>query len=219
MSNSISDCKHINQVVCEREGNIVCTDCCLVISDHVYLDKSDSFYTNQKHETQNEILEILERLNISQTHAESVKKNMLKFCEEGKNNRKNSSDVLAASIYKTFNSDCNVLSIKDISAVSGVSKKKIAKIDKSIHILKSEHVLEKYCNLNNLDYKNYTVIKGELYKYKILGHNPLTLVGSVIYMHCKKNKIKTSMKNISQTLGISSISIQRFIKNELSYRC
>lgn len=219
MSNSISDCKHLNQVICEREGSIVCTDCCLVTSDHIYLDESDFFHANQKHKTQNEILEILERLNLSQTHAESIKKNMFKLCEEKKNTRKNSNDVLAASIYKTFNSDGNVISIKDISAVSGVSKKKITKIDKSIHILKSEHVLEKYCSLNNLDYKNYTVIKGELYKYKILGHNPLTLVGSVIYMHCKKNKIKTSMKNISQTLGISSISIQRFIKNELSYRC
>ena len=88
MSNSISDCKHLNQVICEREGNIVCTDCCLVTSDHIYLDKSDFFHTNQKYETQNEILEILERLNLSQTHAESIKKNMFKLCEEKKTSEK-----------------------------------------------------------------------------------------------------------------------------------
>lgn len=78
--------------------------------------------------------------------------------------------------------------------------------------------MKKYCKINNLDFKNYAVIKEDLKKYKILGHNPLTLVGSVIYMHCKKNKIKRSMKDIAQSLGISIVSIQRFIKNELSFR-
>lgn len=233
MFNSISDCKHINTVVDEREGSIICSDCALVTSEHLFLCsnvtssftqqyKTENYNVtsslSQQYKTENEILEILERLNLSSTYAENVKKNMRKISIK-RNNRSISNDVLAASIFKTFNSEKNTLSIGDVSAVSGVSKKKIAKLDKSIHILKSEHILEKYCCLNNLDYKNYTVIKEELYKYKVLGHNPLTLVGSLIYMHCKRNKIKNSMKNISQTLNISPISIQRFLKNELSYRC
>jgi|YelNatPaOPRAMG01_1025707.scaffolds.fasta_scaffold20455_4 transcription initiation factor TFIIIB Brf1 subunit/transcription initiation factor TFIIB len=218
MSYKFSECQHVNQIDDPREGITVCTTCGLVINDQFfqYEDvKKETFQETTK--LQNDILEILERLNFSRNHVESIEKNIREITYKGK--RASKKEVLAASVYKSLNKESNVLSIKDVEAVSGVSKKKINNLDSSIHILKAENVLEKYCNLNNLDYKNYTVIKENMYRYKILGHNPLTLVGSVIYMHCRKNKIKTSMKKISETLGISTISIQRFIKNELSFRC
>jgi len=218
MSCSISSCKHINQFDDIREGISVCLTCGLVLSDQIFLhDECVKSPFLQNTCLQEDILEILERLNFSKIHVESIEKNIKKITSKKKYVNKN--DVLAACVYKTLNKENNVLSLQDIASVSGVSKKKINILDDSIHILKAENVLEKYCKLNNLDYKNYTVIKENMYGYKILGHNPHTLVGSVIYMHCKKNKIKTSMKKIAQTLGISTISIQRFIKNELSFRC
>lgn len=217
MSASFFNCKHINQITDEREGTLVCVDCGLVLSEHVFLYDNDYNSSHTKNESvlQNEISEILERLNLPQSYIENVEENF-KSITTKKNINLNT--ILAASVYKTFNKEKNTLSIKDVSAASGISARKISSFNKSIHILKTENILEKYCKINNLDFKNYAVIKEDLKKYKILGHNPLTLVGSVIYMHCKKNKIKRSMKDIAQSLGISIVSIQRFIKNELSFR-
>jgi transcription initiation factor TFIIIB Brf1 subunit/transcription initiation factor TFIIB len=219
MSHTIFDCKHVLRIDDMREGTEVCMDCGLVLNDKIFVNHESVFYeeivnTNVK----SEIIEMLERLNLPKIFAENIEKTANSMISEDKV-KKNLTTVVASSMYKTINRNKVSISIKDVSAVSGVSEKKILGMDKSIHILESENVLEKYCTLNNLDYKNYTVIKENLKKYKVLGHNPLTLVGAVIYMHCKKNKIKTSMKSISQTLGISTISIQRFIKNELSFRC
>lgn len=217
MSTSIFNCKHINQVTDEREGTLVCVDCGLVLSEFVFIDADlNSTYKKASSVLQNEISEILERLNLPQCYVDNVEENFKSITTK---RNINMNTILAASVYKTFNKEKNTLSIKDVSAASGISARKISSFNKSIHILKTENILEKYCKLNNLDFKNYAVIKEDLNKYKILGHNPLTLVGSVIYMHCKKNKIKRSMKDIAQSLGISIVSIQRFIKNELSFRC
>jgi len=219
MSHTIFDCKHVRRIDDMREGTEVCIDCGLVLNDKIFVHHEINF--NQDTENSNvksEIIEMLERLNLPKAYLENIEKTAASMINDDKV-RKNITTVLASSMYKTINKDNVPISIKDVSAVSGISEKKILDLDKSIHILDSENVLEKYCKLNNLNYKNYTVIKENLKKYKVLGHNPLTLVGAVIYMHCKKNKIKTSMKSISLTLGISTISIQRFIKNELSFRC
>lgn len=220
MSYTISNCKHVQRIDDLKEGTEVCTDCGLVINDKIFVNQETHF--NHELDTsnvKNEIMEMLERLNLPTIYLENIEKTAETFIKNEKV-KKDMTTVLASSVYKVINKDNTAaITIKDVSAVSGICEKKIVRLDKSIHILESENILEKYCKLNNLDYKNYTVIKENLKKYKVLGHNPLTLVGAVIYMHCKKNKIKTSMKNISQTLGISTISIQRFIKNELSFRC
>ena len=70
----------------------------------------------------------------------------------------------------------------------------------------------------NLNYKDYTVIKENILKVPVSGHNPLTVIGTFIYKYSKENRKKLSMKKISTVLQISPISIQRYLKNELSCR-
>lgn len=217
MSDTFSDCKHLNQLEDQHEGTIVCTDCGLVISEQLFTSTFCPQPIFEPSSQRQEILEILERLNLSKKYVQNVEKSINEMSKKKK--KANQNILLAASVYDAVNRMDSSLSLRNVTAVSGVSGKKITSLNKSIHILKSENILEKYCKLNNLEYKDYSVIKEKLSKYRVLGHNPLTLVGSMIYMHCKEYKIKNSMKSIAQTLGISTISIQRYIKNEFSYRC
>jgi Transcription factor TFIIB repeat len=77
-------------------------------------------------------------------------------------------------------------------------------------------LLEKYCKLLNLSYRDYTLIKALIDKKPTSGHPPLTLIGYYILVYCRENKIKKYMKDICSTLSISTISIQRYRKYELS---
>lgn len=79
-------------------------------------------------------------------------------------------------------------------------------------------LLEKYCKLLDLSFQDYTLIKEQIQNKPLSGHPPLTVIGYYIFVHCKTNKIKQSMKNICSTLGISTISLQRYRKYELSCR-
>jgi hypothetical protein len=83
-----------------------------------------------------------------------------------------------------------------------------------------EEVLERYTTKFNMNFQTFTVIKDELNKFKNTGFQPLTIIGGLIYLHFLNIKKKISMRKISEILGISSISIQRFLRynNEISSR-
>lgn len=203
-------CGHLNHVIDEHEGSIVCIDCGLVMSDQIFLE-------DKKKNEQNDIddkykfKEILTRLNMSDDfiHGLDIQK-------------KTNISKIASNLYLNINKSSSV-SLKEISSVTGVCEKQLNQKTKGhVTVLDKEKLLDKYCAQLNISFKNYTVIKETLNKLKISGHNPLTVIASCIYLFCKKNKIKVSMRNISQTVGISCISIQRYlktIKNELSCWC
>ena len=105
------------------------------------------------------------------------------------------------------------ISIKDIVSVSGISENYIYDMQNNEDSIILNHMLllEKYCTLLGFDFKTYSVIK-ELLPNLNTGHNPLTVIASTIYKYCKENKLKYSMKYIASIVGISSVSIQRFLK-------
>lgn len=209
---SSRNCQHINQVTDEHEGSVVCIDCGLVMFDQIFC------YDIQLQKTEKEIedkqknyKEILSRLNMSDD-----------FLFDLKIQKKEKISSIASNLYININRTSSI-SLKEISSVTGVCEKQLNQKTKgNITILDKEKMLDKYCAQLNISFKNYTVIKEILSKIKISGHNPLTVVASCIYIFCKKNKLKLSMRNISQAVGISCISIQRFLKknkNELSCWC
>jgi hypothetical protein len=122
------------------------------------------------------------------------------------------------NLYNKLN-DTNIVTIKELVAASGVSSKKIVKNNKEkVCKMNINMLLEKYCKLMNLTYKNYTVIKEQLNDIPHSGHPPLTIIGYHIYRFMKKESIKVTVKKICKTLGISTVSIQRYKKYELSLR-
>ncbi len=157
-----------------------------------------------------EIKEFLERLNLPQCFAEDIYNNF-KLGSREKMNRK---CAIPYFVYKTLDEMGFPVSIKDISAISGLSENDIYSMQESekTFCLNASTLLEKYCKLLGInDFKTYSLIKEQLPKNDT-GHNPLTVIASTIYKHCKENGLKFSMKEIAKTVGISAVSIQRFLK-------
>lgn len=209
-------CSHINTIEDAHEGTIVCTDCGLVLSDQTFI-QNDIQYNDFCSEKE-EIKDMLERINIPRCYMSDIIKNVNKV-------EKNKKKIIPYIIYKTLNeNDCQI-SINDISNTSGLNTKNIYKMqeeNKSI-ILEPHKLAEKYCTLLGLNHKMYSVIKGKLEKTDGSGHNPLTVLGAHIHTYCKENKLSKSkkfrIKQIANTLNISCVSIQRYLReNDVSYR-
>jgi transcription initiation factor TFIIIB Brf1 subunit/transcription initiation factor TFIIB len=209
----IKNCDHINQVTDEHEGCVICSDCGLVVSTQLFIDDhkmENNLDDNEPYK------EFLDRLNIPMP-------NLINRIEQKTNNQSLSCiSTLASNLYLSLNKTSSV-SLKEIVSVTGANEKKIVKKTRGhTTILNKEILLDKYCSQLKLDYKSYTLIKETFKKLELTGHNPLTIIASSIYAFCKKTKQKISMKKVADTVGISCISIQRFLKlhkDELSYGC
>jgi transcription initiation factor TFIIIB Brf1 subunit/transcription initiation factor TFIIB len=202
----IKNCSHINQITDEHEGSIICTDCGLVITNQIYFD---DIKFEQLHDDEEPYKEYLDRLNLPISNISAIEQTKPACIS-----------TLASHLYLNINKTSSV-SLKEILSATGANEKKIVKKTRGhTTILNKNILLEKYCTQLNIDYRNYTVIKEALEKIELTGHNPLTIIASLIYDFCKKRKVKISMKKVACTTGISCISIQRFLKlhkNELSY--
>jgi transcription initiation factor TFIIIB Brf1 subunit/transcription initiation factor TFIIB len=204
-------CEHKYPVIDEHEGTTVCCDCGLVIENDYYI----SPLTKQEEHTslevepnttdkkvRNDALELLNRLNLPT--------DMINQVPHSQQNIDN--------LYNIINKN-SVITTKEFCAASGIHNKKLVKmnqnkvIDTNIFLL-----LEKYCKLLDLNYRDYTLIKAKLEERPSTGHPPLTVIGYYIFQYCHTNKIKKSMKLICSVLAISVISIQRYRKHELSCR-
>lgn len=205
MDTTSNICKHLNEIIDERQGDVICTDCGLVLSA-VYVSNFNS--TSNSEKSNEYVLEILSRLNLPKFFAFDITKKIERM---GKENKKES--MLAFVIYKTLNElGCGV-TLKEINSVTGFTDNQIYNKQKSNEaiILDPSTSLEKYCALLGLQRQSYAVIKGRMSKKKT-GHNPTTIIASEIYQYCKENKIGINIEKIAQTLKVSPISIRRYYK-------
>jgi len=208
-------CLHLNETVDIHEGSIICTDCA-VVKDSYYVEDFRSAYsksyTDIKYDTSLKGV-ILDRVNCSDYFTSDV--------EESLNNQKiNKLDVkkVTSVIYNEVNKRESNLPLKTLMHVSGLRSKDI-KSNTNIHTLDTGKLVDKYTSMLNLDFKTSTVIKEKIKNYMLTGYQPLTLIGGMIYLHCRDTKKLISMPIISSLIGISTISIQRFVKkHDLSQR-
>lgn len=205
MDTTSNICKHLNEIIDERQGDVICTDCGLVLSA-VYLSNFNS--TSNSEKSNEYVLEILSRLNLPKFFAFDITTKI-----EGMGKEKRKESMLAFVIYKTLNElGCGV-TLKEINSVTGFTDNQIYNKQKSNEtiILDPSTSLEKYCALLGLQRQSYAVIKGRMSKKKT-GHNPTTIIASEIYQYCKENKIGINIEKIAQTLKVSPISIRRYYK-------
>lgn len=192
-------CPHNKTILDYHEGTTVCLDCSFVIENQLFLEPNQ----NKKENTinNNDLKEVLARLNCSYTmlHDTNIRK--------------------VSDLYSKIK-DTKTVSLKEFCAASGLSSKEIVKNNKEIvNFQNIDSMLEKYCKLFSLSFKNYTLIKEQINNKPHSGHPPLTVIGYYIYNFIKKElKKKITIKEICSTLGISVISIQRYKKYELSFR-
>jgi transcription initiation factor TFIIIB Brf1 subunit/transcription initiation factor TFIIB len=220
MSGIINSCSHLYEIIDQREGNIICEECGLVI-DRYYtfkfqrenFDQIENISSFEK----DFVYETLERLNLPKSFSSYIFKNI------SLNNykRKKSESLLSGIIYKTLIELKIPFTLNDISGVTGINTKKIFKDEKkkeelkNIVIIDSSEILERVCSKLNLTFSDYTLIKENIKKSNN-GFNPSTVISAHIYIYCKDKKIKILMKDICDITGISCMSIKRYIKKNVS---
>jgi len=213
MSGIIDNCSHKYEITdCRGEG-IVCGDCGLVLDICYEKQLSPKEFYNISIENKNFVLDIIDRLNVPSY----ISSYIFKKLEKVDNGNFLKEVSIAKCVYSTLSELGIPFSAKDICAVSGIKTCKIASADnkleesRSVVIINKEDILERTCSKLNLNFQDYTLIKESLLKNNN-GFNPSTVISANIYIFCKANKIKITLKKISDVTGISCMSIQRYIK-------
>ena len=194
----VHDCSEIYQVVDEREGTVLCTNCGRVLEAQVFFDSVQLTKDLEPSFKNDDAKEVLSRLNLNET---------VITCNKDK--------IDVKHLYKIIN-DSSAVSLKEFCAATGIKKTSVVKSNRSkICSVDIFILLDKYCAMLDINFSDYTLIKEKIRNIPYSGHPPLTIIGYFIYEVCKRNK-NITIKKICETLGISSISIQRFRKHEFS---
>ena len=191
-------------------GDYICTLCGLVLDrffeepQHTPSGNVDNCKNDASH---NYISEILSKLNVplslSNTVYSKIDGNRLKDVD------------ICQLIYDTLIERNIPFTLKEITSVSGISTKKIKPTTSttSICIIEEKKVLERCCSKLGLSYKDYTVIKKSLDE-KIGGFGPSTVIAAQIYKFCKNNQIKLKLKHICEIVGVSTMSVHRYMRRK-----
>jgi transcription initiation factor TFIIIB Brf1 subunit/transcription initiation factor TFIIB len=207
----IHDCEHLYPVIDEHEGTNVCCDCGLVLENKIYMSSTNNSNNSNENiepsveeilskSSRNDALEILNRLNLSTEILNQLAPDEQKI----------------DNLYDVINKKAAVTS-KEFCAATGMNNKKLVKLNQNKIMHTNIYLLlEKYCKLLDLTFKDYTLIKASLEQKPPSGHPPLTVIGYHIFSYCQKNKKKKSMKEVCSVLSISTVSLQRYRKYEFS---
>lgn len=218
MHTDYRSCQHINIIEDHHEGTVVCVGCGLVLSN-LFQHQIDCLMTHSETQTQTDILSdiqnLLDRIHVPVCYAHQIESYYKKnFTTKSKNS-------IIFSIYKVLNDFQIPISLKEISNVSNVTIKKLNKAHIEDSFVKRDNnvILEKHCALLGLCYKTTTLIKNRLVTAPISGHNPNSVLASLIYQVCRELKKKISIKKISEVTSVSCISIQRYNNFSKKLKC
>ena len=151
---------------------------------------------------------MLDRIHISTCFAIRIKDHL------EKNFTTKSRQSLVYSVFKVLNEMQIPISLKEISQATNISKKILhqSQSHNDIIIIDFSDIMEKYARLLELNFETTTLIKEKIKQSPCSGHNPNSVLASVIYQICKKTKQRISMKKISRITQVSCVSIQRYNK-------
>jgi len=205
--------KHQNEVIDEHEGSILCRTCGLV-KDCYYVNNSKDIFTDSTVKNSNP--SSLAKTILDKIHCPEY---LTKLIEESLSDDKPNLKKVASVIYAKGHKEKIDIPLKTLMNVSGLKSRDI-KSETDVHTLNIEKTLERYTKILNLNFKEFSLIKEKIKDYRITGYQPLTLIGGLIYIHCRKSEKRISMSKIAADIGISSISIRRFVKkHDVSSRC
>ncbi len=199
----MNSCLHINEVIDQHEGFFVCVDCgyvkdsCFSELLHSISDKNVAININTFGETEN----ILEQFHVPEHFSQIV---------NSKNKKTSNVKKIISNIYNSVNEFNSNILLKDIANFSNLLPNQIK--SKDVLIVNLDDILEKYTKKFDLSFKTYSIIKEKISQFNNTGYQPLTIIAGLIYLYHISIKKRLSMRTIALTLGISSISIQRFTK-------
>lgn len=207
-------CQHLNEVVDEREGNITCIDCGLVMENYFSSKSlSEANLASPEYKYVNYLKDLFDKLNISQVYIPDI----LKVFNERYEHKKKTQNLLCCAL-EILNNNRIPVCVKEFEYFTGYRQEEIFKNQNSNSkiLIPMEECFEKYCKLLNLSFTQYKDIYKCYLSHKKSGHQPLTIIGGFIYQYVRKLDINIQLEDIASLLGISKLSILRFCKNEFN---
>jgi len=200
-------CKHLSQIEDHHEGTIVCISCGLVLSS-LFLEQVESVTQISEKENKylTEIQNLLDKIHVPICYGYQIESYLCK------NFTIKSRQALVFSIYNVLNKLDIPISLQEVSNAMSIKKKLLnrVKCDYNCVTLDSINQVDKYGGMLGLPYNTVALIKRKLSSVPVSGHNPNSVIASLIYQVCKKSKLKLSLKRVSEITSISCISIQRY---------
>lgn len=212
MSGIIDTCNHSDEILDTTSGDYICTLCGLVL-DRVYQASSnlkrEDEYTLTDNVRYNFVAEILSKLNLPRSLSPVI-------CSRIGEGRVKDSDICQV-IYDMLIEEKIPFTLKEITSVSGVPQTKIKPPtqNSSICIIEEKKILERCCSKLGLSYKDYTLIKRSL-NNEMSGFSPSTVIAAQIYKYCKRRQIKLKLKLITEVVGVSNMSVHRYLRKNAS---
>ena len=214
-------CEHQNSIIDQHEGSVVCIDCAQVLSDGLFFHEVHNEKTTlPEKKSVSEFSEYLSALNISSNFSFDCERELNKAKQILKVEKTDQS-LISYALYNALLLRDVPRSMREISAITGINTSALWKIQSEIQKVTCElrgknvspvDLLERSCNYLNLSFCQMNEIKETLEKEKNYNYNPATIVGGHIYKYSKDKKLNLSLKKVSQTVGISVMSIQRYVR-------
>lgn len=220
MSSSGNCCDNRIEVTDERSGDYICINCGLVLDRYFTSGVgAASNDVNQKcvSHTEDKIKDILDKLFVPLSFSDQIlttfEARIMKEPSLSQTSIKKER-LLTYCIYESLNELGIPVSFKDVSAVTGISTQDLYSHQEKVILPLYVDLLEKYCSILNIDYKTSTHLRKGLPTKPVTGHNPLTIIGGLLYSNSKTYSLKLTLKQISSVLNISPVSIQRYLAKQ-----
>ena len=201
-------------VIDDHEGTEVCIKCGKVLEMSLYYNSMPTFEIERKIEF-SDYYEYLLRLN--------APSNLVGYCEKIAETFQTKRNKIGIVLYITLLHNNIPRTLKEISSITGFCTNELWKAlteyqeqTKDFSFIHPVDITERCCKILELTFTDFCHISKlvkDVYNFN-LNHHPASIVGFAIFTHCKENKIKLSIRKISNALGISSISIRRLLKRK-----
>ena len=206
-------CDNPTPIIDQHEGSEVCCNCGLVLNSVMCHNSMNNNNRDELFNNNSIFIEYLHRLNApSALYAE---------CEEFLTNLPMKIEREALTLYIILLHQKIPRTLKEICSVTGSNTNNLwksladyQKLSGDISIIHPIDLTERVCSIIGLSFQHSIQIKKKVLSTynNFPNHHPSSNVGMNIYTHCKEQKIKLSIKEIAEHLGISVISIQRLLK-------
>ena len=224
-------CDHSYTVDDVRSGTTVCTTCALVLTPTLFVGLDIPYPTitvnpviNNTYPSVDQWLnQTCENLNIPTKRCIEAmdlrKKTIQKLECTRKISRATLKHELAASLFRVLKCSETPLTLCEISSSAGVSVRSISNAYKTlfdheyVH-LKPSDTISRYCAKLRIDRKKAVELQKKMKNCKIdeiQCHHSATVAASSIYVLVKQQSLNVTLKQICDVIGLSAISISRFI--------
>ena len=222
-------CSHTDTIIDSSAADEICLMCGQVLSDRLaYQELTTSTQENdcfvivsnkEKKRTsfdyKDYVIEMSHRMHLYGGIIPSILKKY-ESCVTEKMTKNDKMDLASYCIYECLRENDTSRSIREISAISGISPKKIWKLEVKFggahnHVTASDLLRTNYSYLT-LEYRDLKKMIKICINTPSSDFAPSTIAATMLYLCCKQKNIAHSMKNVADLLKTSTMSIYRYLR-------